>query len=60
MVGTSVMKELIYLPRSFAYFVQESTLVLIVCYYHVTYEFQSESRLYSLPGYQGIPCSKQA
>ena len=31
-----------------------------VCYYHVTYEFQSESTLYSVPECQGIPCSKQA
>ena len=26
---------------------------MIVCYYHVTYEFQNESTLYSLPEYQG-------
>ena len=32
---------------------------LTVCYYHVTYEFQSESSLYSLPECQGTPCSKQ-
>ena len=31
-----------------------------VCYYHATYEFQSESTLYSLPECQGTPCSKQA
>ena len=31
-----------------------------VCYYHVAYEFQSESRFYSLPECQGTPCSKQA
>ena len=31
-----------------------------VCYYHVTYEFQSESTLYSLPECQGTPCSTQA
>ena len=35
------------------------TIVMIVCYY-VTYEFQSESTLYSLPEYLGTPCSKQA
>ena len=29
------------------------------CYYHVTYEFQSESGLFSLPECQGTPCSKQ-
>ena len=34
--------------------------LLTVCYYHVTYEFQSESTLYSLPECQGTPCSKQA
>ena len=28
--------------------------------YHVTYEFQGESTLYSLPECQGSPCSKQA
>ena len=33
---------------------------LTICYYHVTYEFQSESTLYSLPECQGTPCSKQA
>ena len=35
-------------------------LVLAVFYYHVTYEFQSESRLHSLPECQKTPCSKQA
>ena len=30
-----------------------------VCYYHVTYEFQSESTVYSLPECQKIPCSKR-
>ena len=30
------------------------------CYYHVTYEFQNEFTLYSLPEYQGTPCLKQA
>ena len=30
---------------------------LTVCYYHFTYEFQSESTLYSLPECQGTPCS---
>ena len=34
--------------------------LIIVCYYHVTYEFQSESTLYSLPECHGTPCSKQA
>ena len=29
---------------------------LTVCYYHVMYEFQSESTLYSLPEYQVTPC----
>ena len=32
---------------------------LTACYYHVTYEFQSESTLYSLPECQGIIYSKQ-
>ena len=35
-------------------------LLHTVCYYHVTYEFQSESTLYSLPECQGTPCSNQA
>ena len=30
-----------------------------VCYYHVTYEFQSESTPYSLPECQGTPYLKQ-
>ena len=29
-------------------------------YYHVTYEFQSEYRIYSLPECHRTPCSKQA
>ena len=33
---------------------------LTVCYYHVTYEFQSYSTLYNVPECQGTPCSKQA
>ena len=33
---------------------------MIVCYYHVTYEFQSESTLYSLSECPGTPCLKQA
>ena len=32
---------------------------MAVCYYHVTYEVQSESTLYSLPECQGALCSKQ-
>ena len=35
-------------------------LKMTVCYYHVIYEFHSESTLYSLPECQGTPCSKQA
>ena len=31
-----------------------------VCYYHVTYEFQSEPTLYKLPECQETPYSKQA
>ena len=34
--------------------------LLTVCYCHLTYEFQSKSTLYSLPEFQGTPCSKQA
>ena len=33
---------------------------LTVCYYHVMYEFQSESTLYSLAECQGTPFLKQA
>ena len=32
---------------------------LTVCYFHSTYEFQSESTLYSFPECQGTPGSKQ-
>ena len=32
---------------------------LLTVYYYVTYEFQSESTLCSLPECQGIPCLKQ-
>ena len=35
------------------------TVHLTVCYYHVTYEFQSESTLYCLPECQGTLCLKQ-
>ena len=35
------------------------TVSLTVCCYDVTYEFQSESKLYSLHECQGTPCSKQ-
>ena len=35
-------------------------MYVTVCYYHVTYEFQSESTLHSLPECHGTPCSKQA
>ena len=31
-----------------------------LCYYHVTYEFQGKSTLYSFPECQGSPYSKQA
>ena len=38
-----------------------STLhTLTVCYYHLTYEFWSESTLHSFPECIGTPCSKQA
>ena len=33
------------------------TVHLNVCYYYDTYEFQSDSTLYSLPECQGTPCS---
>ena len=32
---------------------------LTLCFYHVMYEFQTESTLYSLPECQGTPCLKQ-
>ena len=34
--------------------------LMTVCYYHVTYESESEFTLYSLPECQGTLCSKQA
>ena len=36
------------------------TFCLTVCYYYVTYEFQSESTLYGLPKCQATSCSKHA
>ena len=42
------------------YLMRIQTIYLLVCYYHVTYEVQSESTLYSLPECQGTPCPKQA
>ena len=33
-------------------------ILLYVRYYHVTYDIQSESTLYSLPECQETPCSK--
>ena len=33
---------------------------MTLCYYHITYEFQSESTVYSLPKCQGTSSSKQA
>ena len=41
-------------------FTQEIIWNLTVFYYHVTYEFQGESTLYSLLECQGTPCSKQS
>ena len=44
----------------------ESSIVILeitefdLSYYHVTYEFQSESTLCRLPECQGNPCLKQA
>ena len=35
-------------------------LLMIVCYYQVMYEFESEFTFYSLPECQGTLCSKQA
>ena len=43
------------------YWLKKSIRKLIdLCYYHVTYGFQSESSLYSLPECQETPCSMQA
>ena len=33
---------------------------LTVCYYHVTYDFESDYTVYSLAECQGTPCSKEA
>ena len=35
-------------------------MITPVCCYHITYEFQSESTLCSLPKCRGTPCLKQA
>ena len=35
-------------------------MILTVCYYHVSYEFQSESTFYTLPKCQRTPSSKPA
>ena len=49
------------MPAGLTDLLQFSKLFLkSACYYHVTYEFQSESTFYSLPECQGTPCSKQA
>ena len=39
---------------------RKTSNVLTVCYYNVTYKFQSESTPYSLPECPGTPCLKQA
>ena len=39
---------------------RQSKNKLVVCYCQVTYEFQSDSTIYSLPECQVTPCSKQA
>ena len=39
---------------------ERNFILITVCYYQVTYEFQSEPTLYSLPECQGTPCSEQA
>ena len=44
------------LTKNVSLLIRSNTLT--VCY-HVTYEFRSESILYSLPECQGTPCSKQ-
>ena len=41
-------------------FEPQNILILILCYYQVTYKFQSESTRYSLSECQWTPCSKQA
>ena len=51
--------EVALVRRSFiTLIIQEQ--ILTVCYYHVTYEFQNESKLYTLHEFQGTPCLKQA
>ena len=46
--------------KSLKYFCLINRKLATVCYYHVTYEFQSEYTLYSLPECQVTPYSKQA
>ena len=50
----------VYSYQRFAEEVIEVLLFLTLCSCHVTYAFQSQSTLYSLPECQGTPCSKQA
>ena len=38
--------------------VNEMRDLMTVCYYHVMYEIQNESTLYSFSEYQGNSCSK--
>ena len=56
-VGFSIFDSVSFLLKLYI-FVQKAAW--IVRYYHVTYEFQSESTHYSLPECQGTPCTKQA
>ena len=54
--GISI-ESLIFLFLTFQSFTFEcNEKIFTVCYYHVTYEFQSESTLYNLSECQGTPC----
>ena len=65
------MRDELYYQRSLKYKLSQlifqiymvskvNTISSTVSYYHVKYEFQGESTLYSLPECQRTPCSRQA
>ena len=54
-VNQNCQGVLLLFPELIIFFILVTDVVffLTVCYYHVTYGFQSESTLYSLPECQG-------
>ena len=55
LVRKQTLNHLAKLAKWLSCVVSICTAHLTVCYYHVTYEFQSESTLYGLPECQGTP-----